>query len=72
MTEAYTSDEHFVKCFQSAADENRKGLHIPFNFHFITYLNRYSNANDIKRVVDDRLALTSKDETMNWVLGNHD
>lgn len=72
MTEAYTSDENIVKYFQSPTDENRKGSHIPFNFHFITELDKYSNASDIKRIVDNRVALTPKDSTMNWVLGNHD
>lgn len=72
MTEAYTNDTNYVNYFQSKTDPTRKGSQIPFNFAFLSSLDKYSNATGIKQLVDDKLKIVPEGGLLNWVVSNHD
>ncbi|XP_015111696.1 maltase 1 [Diachasma alloeum] len=65
--EAYTFLNNTVKYYDA-------GCQIPFNFYFITDVNRNSGPDQFKKVIDMWLAETAKrpGTIANWVLGNHD
>ncbi|XP_015111692.1 maltase 1 [Diachasma alloeum] len=67
MTEAYTSLKNATKYYDF-------GAHVPFNFRFITDINRSSNPTQVKGVIDTWMAETAlrKGAVANWVMGNHD
>lgn len=71
MTEAYTNATEYVKYFKSA-DGKRLGSQMPFNFALISDLNRYSSAEDFKKIIDDKIKSVPKGTRLNWVMGNHD
>ncbi|XP_063995481.1 maltase 1-like [Diachasmimorpha longicaudata] len=67
MTEAYTSLENATKYYDF-------GAHVPFNFRFITDINRSSGPNHVKEIIDTWMVQTGKrtGAVANWVMGNHD
>ncbi|XP_011307784.1 maltase 1 [Fopius arisanus] len=67
MTEAYTSWNNTVRYYDN-------GAHVPFNFLFITDINRNSKPDAVKTVIDKWMAETTKRKgtVANWVMGNHD
>ncbi|KAF2889474.1 hypothetical protein ILUMI_16699, partial [Ignelater luminosus] len=69
MAEAYTDIDNTMRYY---GDETRDGAHFPFNFLFITELNKTSTAEDIVAVVNKWLSKMPEGRTANWVLGNHD
>ncbi|XP_017886530.1 alpha-glucosidase-like isoform X2 [Ceratina calcarata] len=64
MTEAYTDLNHTIYYYKYGAD--------PFNFGFITDVNKDSKAADFKKVVDTWISNMPTGHTPNWVGGNHD
>ncbi|XP_063995465.1 maltase 2-like [Diachasmimorpha longicaudata] len=50
------------------------GCHVPFNFYFITDVNRNSGPDEFKNIIDMWTAETEKrpGTVANWVMGNHD
>jgi len=46
--------------------------HLPFNFHLITDALDNWNAETVRKVVDEYMAILPAGESANWVLGNHD
>ncbi|XP_031638870.1 maltase 1-like [Contarinia nasturtii] len=69
MTEAYVNATEYVKYFGS---DKRMGVHIPFNFVLIEDMHRKSTPEDIKNIIDKRIASVPAGTRLNWVMGNHD
>lgn len=69
MTEAWTSLKNIQRFY---GDGQRNGSHIPFNFYFLTGINKTSEAAVYKKLIDDWLTNMPHDVEANWVLGNHD
>ncbi|XP_026672577.1 alpha-glucosidase-like isoform X1 [Ceratina calcarata] len=65
MTEAYTSLAVNMKFYEYGAD-------FPFNFGFITDVNKDSKAADFKKFIDTWMSNMPAGRTPNWVAGNHD
>uniref|UniRef100_U5EX75 alpha-glucosidase n=1 Tax=Corethrella appendiculata TaxID=1370023 RepID=U5EX75_9DIPT len=71
MTEAYANLTFTMKYYQSD-DGSSKGSHMPFNFLLITDLDIRSTAQDFVFVINKWLTYMDRDNTANWVMGNHD
>lgn len=71
MTESYTVPENVMR-FYGSADGTRTGAQMPFNFVMINDVTSSSTATDIKKIIEDWLALVPEGQSTNWVLGNHD
>ncbi|KAF2880410.1 hypothetical protein ILUMI_25767 [Ignelater luminosus] len=69
MTESYSDYDKVLKYYGNGT---HNGAHFPFNFWFITHLNKDSNARDIKFIIDKWLTYMPLENTANWVMGNHD
>lgn len=65
MTESYSDED---KLFPYYGNGTHNGAHFAFNFWFITRLNKDSNANDIKNVVDNWFSHMAEHDTANWVV----
>lgn len=62
MTEAYTDAENTTRYYDH-------GSHIPFNFDFLTQVNKASSPADFKRVIDNWIVAANKKKgTSNWVV----
>lgn len=66
MTEAYTSLANTTKFYDF-------GAHVPFNFLFITDINRASTPAQVKKVIETWMAEAEKRQgaVANWVVSNH-
>ncbi|KAB0799128.1 hypothetical protein PPYR_07008 [Photinus pyralis] len=69
MTEVYTTTS---KTMEYYGNGQRLGAHFSFNFHFITKIDKQSNASVIVSVIDDWIDNMLPDTIANWVIGNHD
>ncbi|KAH0952270.1 hypothetical protein HN011_004404 [Eciton burchellii] len=65
MTEAYASLANTIKYYSY-------GSHIPFNFNFITNVNKDSDAATFKKTIDEWIKAMPANGVANWVMGNHD
>ncbi|XP_011866809.1 PREDICTED: alpha-glucosidase-like [Vollenhovia emeryi] len=71
VAESYdTSDDNLLAYYGNGT---HKGI-APFNFKFITHIHNssYSDAGDIKYILEKWLKSLPKDTKTNWVLSNHD
>uniref|UniRef100_A0A2S2QF41 alpha-glucosidase n=1 Tax=Sipha flava TaxID=143950 RepID=A0A2S2QF41_9HEMI len=68
LVEAY-ADVNYTMMYYS---QETPRAHMPFNFNFITYLNKTSSAVDIKNVIHLWLDNMPRGQWANWVMGNHD
>ena len=64
ITEAYIDQKLASKYFEAGSN--------PFNFMFITLLNKASIAVDFKSRIDSWLDIVPEGKVSNWVVGNHD
>lgn len=71
MTESYTTPENVMR-FYGLADGTKTGAQMPFNFVMINDVTSSSKATDIKKIIDEWVALVPEGRSTNWVLGNHD
>lgn len=69
MTEAYTSLDNIIRYY---GDGKRIGSQIPFNFHFMSNINKDTSAKRYAELIDEWLKKVPKGAQANWVLGNHD
>lgn len=69
MTEAYTSLENIHRYY---GDGKRNGSQIPFNFYFLTNIDKNTPAARYKELIDTWLITMPRGVQANWVLGNHD
>lgn len=69
MTEAYTSLQNIQRYY---GDGIRNGSQIPFNFYFLTNVDKNTPAARYKQLIDDWLRGMPRGVQANWVLGNHD
>lgn len=65
MSEAYVDLD---KLFRYCEDGDRKGAHIPFNFHLESSLNRSSTAADYKKLIEEYLERITDSCQANWVV----
>lgn len=65
MSESYSNYNKVLKYYGNGTHE---GVHFPFNFWFITDLNKDSNARDIKFIIDKWLTYMPLKNTANWVV----
>ncbi|XP_058816112.1 maltase 2-like [Topomyia yanbarensis] len=72
MTEAYANITFTMRYYRSTGDGVRSGSHMPFNFLLITDLNDASSAQDFVFTINKWLTYMPRDQTANWVIGNHD
>ncbi|XP_060864581.1 maltase 2-like [Metopolophium dirhodum] len=68
LVEAYASINYTMMYYS----QQTRRAHMPFNFNFITYLNKTSSAVDIKDTINLWLDNMPPGQWANWVLGNHD
>lgn len=62
MTEAYTTLDNTTRYYNS-------GSHIPFNFNFLTEVNKSSGPDTFKRVIDTWITEANKKQGVsNWVV----
>ena len=67
MTEAYANITSTMK-FYGNDDETISGAHIPFNFLFITDLDKHSDARDFLFNINKWLSYMPLGKTSNWVV----
>jgi alpha-glucosidase len=70
MTEAYASTYDTMRYIIDPKD-GRRGAHMPFNFQLI-YLDRNSNANNVKERIFEYMDNKPDGESANWVMSSHD
>ncbi|XP_032595167.1 maltase 2 isoform X2 [Drosophila grimshawi] len=70
MTEAYAGLTELMNYYEDSS--GIMGSHLPFNFHFITDVNRESDARDFVYNVEKWLIYMPRGHAANWVIGNHD
>nr|XP_018917500.1 PREDICTED: maltase A3-like [Bemisia tabaci]XP_018917501.1 PREDICTED: maltase A3-like [Bemisia tabaci] len=68
-TEAYSPISDVMKYY---GNTTHNGAHFPFNFLFITDLNRQSDASDFEKVIKLWYSNMPTGKWANWVVGNHD
>jgi len=64
MTEAYASLANTIKYYTY-------GSHVPFNFNFITNVNKDSDAATFKETIDEWMKAMPADGVANWVVREH-
>lgn len=69
MTECYTT---FPNTMRYYGTKERPGASFPFNFQFISNLDKSSSATDIKWQIDQWMNAMDDTRWPNWVIGNHD
>ncbi|XKL60458.1 hypothetical protein PGB90_007515 [Kerria lacca] len=69
VTEAYGKAEEVIKFFGIS---KRLGAHFPFNFLFITNVNKESNAIALRDIIQNWYKHMPHYGWGNWVIGNHD
>lgn len=67
LTEAYASIEYTMLYYS----QEKPRAHMPFNFNFISYLNKTSSANDIINTVNLWLDNMPHGQWPNWVVSIH-
>lgn len=65
MIEAYTSLANEIRLY---GVDGIPGPQIPFNFELISYLDKFSNANDFKLRIDSWMDLLPAGCRANWVV----
>ncbi|XP_055536136.1 maltase A3-like [Wyeomyia smithii] len=70
MTEGFTSLNVLKEYYESP--EGRLGPHMPFNFGFITDVDKDSTADDFLDTIESWMDIVPKNGVANWVIGNHD
>lgn len=68
-TEAYSPISDVMRYYGNATVD---GAHFPFNFLFITDLNRQSDAYDFEKTIHSWYLNMPEGKWANWVIGNHD
>lgn len=66
MTEAYSSLTNIQRYY---GDGRRNGSQIPFNFHFLTNVDKDSDGVKYKQLIDEWLERMPNDVEANWVVG---
>ncbi|CAD7089388.1 unnamed protein product [Hermetia illucens] len=69
LTEIYSPIDIIMQYYGNGT---YNGAHIPFNFNFITKVNKDSKAPDYAAVISLWMDNMPKRYTANWVIGNHD
>lgn len=70
MLEAYTDINRLMNYYED--EHGVQGAQFPFNFDFITELNRNSSAQDFVMTIERWLIYMPPGHVPNWVMGNHD
>ncbi|CAG2065508.1 unnamed protein product, partial [Timema podura] len=69
ITESYSDIKDTMGYYGSS---EMPGVHFPLNFVFITKLNNFCEAEEVKNAIKHWMTKLPKDKSANWVLGNHD
>nr|CAD7451879.1 unnamed protein product [Timema tahoe] len=69
MTESYSDIKDTMAYYGSS---EMPGVHFPLNFVFITKLNNFCEAEEVKNAIKHWMTKLPENKSANWVLGNHD
>nr|CAD7594636.1 unnamed protein product [Timema genevievae] len=69
ITESYSDIKDTMGYYGSS---EMPGVHFPLNFVFITKLNNFCEAEEVKNAIKHWMTKLPEDKSANWVLGNHD
>lgn len=71
MAESYANTS-FMRNFFESPDGKRQGIMVPLNGLLIDNVTEYSNATQLKYLIDHGLSFVPDGKWCSWVVGNHD
>lgn len=71
MAETYANNSHMQSFFQSP-DGKRQGANVPLNNLLIDRTTEYTNASELKALVDYGLKYVPEGKWVSWIVSNHD